>query len=156
MSIINQGVFIGRFCFDMELKQSKGGKTYLRNTVAVDGYKKDSPSTFVPVIFWDERAKFVDKYFSKGDPVGISYTLRNGTQTVYDGGEPVLNKDGEEIEQERLEVVVTDVQFMPANTPKGGGQKQATGGNVQPKSTEAPSIDLNDFEDIGDDEDLPF
>lgn len=156
MSIKNQGVFIGRFCFNMELKQTKGGKTYLRNTIAIDGYKKDSPSTFVPVVFWDERANFVNKHFSKGDPVGISYALRNGTYTVYDGGEPVLSKDGEEIEQERLEVVVTDVQFMPANTPKGGEQKQATGGNTQPKSMQAPSIDLNDFEDIGDDEDLPF
>lgn len=152
MSIINQGGFIGRFCSNMELKQTKGGKTYLRNTVAVDGYKKDSPTTFVPVTFWDEKANFVNKYFSKGDPVGISYTLRSRKQPVYDGGAPVLGKDGEELQQERLEVVVTDVQFMPANTPKGGGQQKQAGGNTM----QSNSIDLNDFEDIGDDEDLPF
>lgn len=157
MSIKNQGVFIGRFCADMELKESKGGKSYLRNTIAIDGYKKDSPSIFVPVTFWDGQAEFVGKHFAKGDPVGITYALRSGKQPVYDAGVPVLGKDGEELQQERLEVVVLDVQFMPANTPKGGQQKQA-GQQTRAQAIEQASsqIDLNDFEDIGDDEDLPF
>lgn len=78
----------------------------------------------MPVTFWDEKANFVSKYFSKGDPVGISYTLRSGKQPVYQGGEPVLGKDGEELQQTKLEVVVTDVQFLPANTPKVAGRSR--------------------------------
>ena len=153
MSINNQGSFIGRFCADMELKQTQGGKAYLRNTVAVDGYKKDSPSIFVPVTFWEQKAEFVAKHFSKGDPVGITYALRSGKQKVYSDGAPVLGKDGEELEQERLEIMVMQVSFMPANTPK-----DKSVGSAAPKQTQqtaAPQLDLNDFEEI-DDDDIPF
>lgn len=93
---------IGRLVRDVKLESTQGGKSYLKNAIAID--RKGEGTDFIPIIAWEKTAEFIDKYFSKGSRIGISGRIQTSTYT----------KDGKS--RTSVDVVVEEVTFCESKT----------------------------------------
>lgn len=147
--MINCVVLQGRLVADPEVRQTTSGKSVANFRIAVDRtYSKDGnrQADFITIVAWESTADFISKYFSKGSMIA----LRGEIQT-----RNYEDKDGNK--RTAFEVIAREVSFC--------GSKNET----SPAPTQAPT-DLNqvtapgtytmpagdDFEEIPDDDDLPF
>ena len=131
---MNSVQLVGRFTRDPEIKYSNGGATIARFSVAVDRrFAKEGEQTadFINVIAFGKTAEFVEKYFHKGNRIGIVGRIQTGSYK---------NKDGATVYT--TDVVAENVEFVES---KGGNNQQ------QPQ----PPADFVNIPDIPDEE-LPF
>lgn len=157
--MLNKVILMGRLVADPELRQTTSAISVCRFRVAVDRpYVKDRErqADFIGVTCWRQTAEFVSRYFSKGKMIIVEGSLRNNDYT---------DKDG--VKHYTLEVQADNVSFGEA---KGGGSginvgenfeppKQQYTQNTQRSETVSEPIqigDLNDFEEILSDGEIPF
>lgn len=142
---MNSVNLVGRLCADPELKVTQSGKNYTRFRLAVDrSYVKsgeERQSDFFSIIAWNKTAEFVSKYFSKGDRIGITGTLRADNYTAQDG-----------TKRESVEVWVDNAEFVDSNK-KTNNQSDSAKNISKPQNTNQE--DLNIIVDNVDN-DLPF
>ena len=72
---INSTVIVGRLTRDPEVKQTQSGISVCNFTLAVDRQYKSGDerlTDFIDCVAWRHTADFLGKYFSKGDPVGVT------------------------------------------------------------------------------------
>lgn len=143
--MMNCITLMGRLTANPELRVATTGKEVCRFRIAVERSGPNRTADFIPIICFGSSANFVEKYFSKGSMIAVQGKLQTGSYT---------DKDGKKINS--FEVVADEVSFC--------GDKRAAGQTApkeqsEPKdegtgyySTAAPS----DFDEIVDDEDLPF
>ena len=67
--MINKVFLEGRLVRDCELKQSKGGNTYLQNCLAVS--KGDEKVDFINVTFFGKSADLLSSWCGKGDLISL-------------------------------------------------------------------------------------
>lgn len=91
---MNNVVLIGRLVRDIELKSTQGGKTFAIFTLAIDrdmskekkqeakGY---ATADFVPCKAWNNQAKLLSKYVSKGQKVAIVGSIETSNYTDNEG-----------------------------------------------------------------------
>lgn len=128
---MNSAILMGRMTADAEIKTTQSGKEVTSFTVAVDKYTKkgeDRQANFIDVVAWEKTATFINQYFHKGSMIALQGSIQ--TRTYED-------KNGNK--RKAVEVLADRVYFC------GGKQDK-------PANTE-PNID---FEEIGNDEELPF
>lgn len=120
------------------MKHTQGGKGFTRFTVAVDRPTKQSEekqADFINIVAWDKTAEFVCKYFSKGQRIALTGSIRTGDYT---------DKDGKK--RYTFDIWVNNVEFCESKkeAAPAANQKQA---NKKPDAAymEMPSGD-----------DLPF
>ena len=131
--MINNVTLIGRLCSDVELRTTNSGKSVANFRVAVDrSYSKgDNKQTdFITIVAWESTADFISKYFSKGSMIALRGEIQTRSYEDSNGNKRVA-----------VEVLAKEVSFC-------GGKNEA---NQAPTQMSAP-----DFEEIGDDEGLPF
>ncbi len=131
---MNKLSLVGRIARDIDVRQSQGGKTVARFTVAAQRKYKNSEgkydADFIPCVCFDKSAEFVSKYFKKGDMIGVTGHLQSGS---YEG------KNGKVY---TLDCYVDDTEFV-------GGSKS--------ESKPASQEDDDGFTNVPDDIDaLPF
>ena len=128
---MNNVSLVGRLTVDPEVKHTQNGTAYTRFNVAVDRPVKrgeEKQADFITVVAWNKTAEFVCKYFSKGQRIGLTGSIRTGSYTDKDG-----NK------RNTVEVWANNVEFVEKKT------------SVQP-TVQPETIDIT----VPDDEDLPF
>ena len=142
---INNCVFMGRICNDLELKQTQSGKHVLSFTLAVDSSFKQQDGTyktnFINFGAWEQKADFSSRYFKKGSLIAITGELNQRTYQGQDGKNHSV-----------YEVFVSQVSFA-------GEKKDDNGGNYQqskPNNAQQPQENLGDFEEVIGGGDLPF
>ena len=145
----------GRLVADPELSQAQNGKSYVKFRVAIDRGFKDAngqrQSDFATFAAWDKTAEFICRNFKKGQMIGLTAQFRNNNWTDQNG-------------QKRY-----DYYFAVREAYFGGDRaqdsNQATGGYAAPQapSSYTPQPAYNNtiantpnFEDIPNDDDLPF
>lgn len=129
----------GRVTNDIELKTTQQGTSVCSFTVAVDRPAVKDKTDFIDCVAWRQKAEFLGKYFAKGDGIEITGVL---TTRNYE------DKSGNK--RKAVEVVCDQVSF-----PKG--KKRSDGDNSQQDNAPVYSgYDSANFEELGDDEDLPF
>lgn len=129
----------GRVTNDIELKTTQQGTSVCSFTVAVDKPAVKDKTDFIDCVAWRQKAEFLSKYFAKGDGIEITGVL---TTRNYE------DKNGNK--RKAVEVVCDQVSF-----PKG--KKKSDGDNSQQDNTPAYSgYDSPNFEELGEDEVLPF
>lgn len=131
---MNSVQLVGRFTKDPDVKYTNGGATIARFSVAVDRrFAKEGEQTadFINVVAFGKTAEFIEKYFHKGNRIGIVGRIQTGSYK---------NKDGATVYT--TDVVAENVEFVES---KGGNNQQ------QPQ----PPADFVNVPDIPDDE-LPF
>lgn len=128
---MNNVSLVGRLTADPEVKHTQSGTAYTRFSVAVDRQVKqgeEKQADFITIVAWNKTAEFVCKYFSKGQRIGLTGSIRTGSYTDKDG-----NK------RNTVEVWANNVEFVEKKT------------SVQP-TVQPETIDIT----VPDDEDLPF
>ena len=143
---MNNCSFIGRIAQDVELKSTQNGVSVCSFSLAVDRPgSKERKTDFIPVVAWEKTAEFISRYFGKGQKIGLTGTL---TTRAY------LDKN----EQKRIAFeVVADRAFFCEKSENGGATTPTAAPSAQNAFSAAVSIgNVETFEEIEDEEDLPF
>ena len=96
---MNQINLIGRIGKEPEAKETEGGKTITRTTLAVSNSKEHTE--WFNIVAWENAAKTISKYAHKGDIIQL--TGRVETREY--------EKDGDK--KRITEVVVSQVELLP-------------------------------------------
>lgn len=141
--MLNCATIMGRLTADPELRVATSGKEVCRFRVAVDRPGGDRVADFINVTCFSSTANFVARYFQKGSMIAVQGKIQTGSYN-----------DDKGVKRYTFEIVAGEVSFC-------GDKKSA--GQSAPK---APSNDEgtgyysnavpSDFDEIADDEDLPY
>lgn len=137
--MLNYIVLQGRFCKDPELRRTQSGTAVASFTLAVsrDFSDKDT-ADFIDVVAWKSTAEFVSKYFSKGRTAVVSGRLQMRDWTDKEG-----NK------RRSAEVIAERVYF-------GDSKRETLLSNTDNSDVADTSYGYADFEEIQNEDDLPF
>ncbi len=129
---MNNVVLVGRLTKDVDLRSTAGGTSVCTFTLAVDrrfkGKDGDKQADFIPVVAWRQLADLCSKYLSKGQQAAVRGSLQIRSYEDKNGNKRTI-----------AEVVAEEVKFFDS------GQKKERDNDYVPQ-----------FEDIEDDENLPF
>lgn len=141
--MFNRAILIGRLTAGPELKQTPGGVFLTNFQLAADRRYRDKDgerrADFITIVCWRQAAEFVCKYFRKGDPIGIEGSIQTRSYEDKQGNKRTA-----------VEVAADSVFFVGGNKTQGRG-RTGQGGRYN-----APSADVEDFEEVEMDNDLPF
>ena len=130
--MINNVVLMGRLVAAPELRSTGTGISVTSFTLAVErAYAKSGEqrqADFIDCVAWRNTAEFITKYFQKGSMIAVTGSIQ--TRNYED-------KNGNK--RKAVEIIVNSVSFC--------GSKADT--SVPPSSNA-------DFDELGEDEDLPF
>lgn len=158
--MLNKVIIMGRLTADPELRQTQSGIANCRFSVAVDRpYQKDKEkqADFIRVTAWRQTAEFVSRYFSKGKMIIVEGSLRNNDYTDANG-----------VKHYSMDVQADNVMFGESkNSAAQGGSYSGEPTFQQPAYQQAPAQsqpapesiqlgNLNDFEEILSDGEVPF
>lgn len=136
---MNNVSLIGRLTADPELKYTQSGKGFTRFTVAVDRPTKqgeEKQADFINIVAWDKTAEFVCKYFSKGQRIALTGSIRTGDYT---------DKDGKK--RYTFDIWVNNVEFC---------ESKAKTHMVQPQPEQQKNIENMSNDNFGNFDGLPF
>lgn len=158
---MNKVILVGRLTKDPEVKNTASQVPFCNFTVAVDRRFKDAngqrQADFISCVAWRQTASFIGSYFRKGSKIGISGSIQTRTYDDNNGQKRYVT-----------EVVVDEAEFVEsanagaaatAQRPQGNGSvppppppqgSVAASAPVAPKSSIAPSMDDDSFDDGGD------
>ena len=153
--MMNCVVLVGRLTADPELRSTQSGVSVCSFGIAVDrrfSSGGERQADFIDCVAWRQTAEFVAKYFSKGKLIGIEGSIQ--TRNYED-------KQGNR--RKAVEVQVDNATFIGSKAESGGSSSYA-GGFDAPPPPAAPaqqnvayqSGSVDDFQEITNDEDLPF
>ena len=149
--MLNKIILVGRLVRDPELNTTNSGIAVCKFTVAVNRpYQKDKEkqADFINVTAWRGTAEFVSKYFSKGSVIIVEGKLQNNDYT-----------DKEGIKHYSMQVMADGVNFggsKSENTSQAESNSNAIAQTVEGAGTPIQIGDLNDFEEILSDGEIPF
>ena len=133
----NVVVLVGRIVRGPEVRYTPSQTAVARFTVAVDRpFSRDNEQNadFISCVAFGKSAEFIEKYFTKGKPIGITGRIQTGSYT---------NKDG--VKVYTTDVVAERVEFV--------GNKGESGGSAAQRND--PDIPEG-FSALEDEEDCPF
>jgi single-strand DNA-binding protein len=128
---MNNVVLMGRICATPELKYTANQVPVTSFNLAVDRRFNKEETDFITIVAWRQTAEFICKYFSKGSLIALQGAIQSRTYDDKYGNKRTV-----------IEVVADQVYFTGE---KRDSQPQAVG-----------QTQNDDFEEISDDEDLPF
>lgn len=136
---MNVAALTGRLTSDPELRKTPNGVSVARFTIAVDrNYTpkgEEKKVDFLDCIAWRNDAEFICNYFVKGQMIAVSGEIQTDS----------YEKDG--IKRKKWEIKVDNVSFC------GGKNEQSNTVAVANNATTTP---IDDFEEVLNDDDLPF
>ena len=146
--MLNCIVLMGRLVADPELRTTTTGKSVCSFRIAVDrGYVKageERKADFIPVVAWEGTANFVSRYFSKGSMIAVQGQLQSRQY-----------EDNSGAKRTAYEVLAREVSFCGSKAETGTNTAFAAPAQAAPAPAYQTAVP-GDFEDIPDDEDLPF
>lgn len=138
--MLNCVTLIGRLVADAEIRTTTTGKDVATFRIAVDrSFQKageQKQADFIDIVAWENNARFVSKYFSKGSTIAVLGSIQT---------RPYEDKNGNK--RTAFEVVARELSFC-------GGRSEKSSADKSPKPTYSPVPD--DFDEIGTDDDLPY
>lgn len=141
---MNSVCLLGRLTADPELKTTTGsGVSVTSFTLAVDrSYTpkgQERQTDFITCVAWRGTAEFISKHFRKGQRMAVQGSLQTRKYTANDGSQRTVYE------------VVVDNAFFCESKNEPSSEMVAAMSNYS-----APDVLGNGFEEIADDEDLPF
>ena len=137
---MNKCELVGRLTKDPELKLTSNQTAYCNFTIAVDRRFKDSngqrQADFINCVAWKQTATFVQKYFHKGNRIGIVGSIQ--TRQYEDNGG---------VKHFVTEVIVDEAEFVESQTQTAPApQTQAEPTQDNAPAEEAPAVGALPFE----------
>lgn len=112
---MNSVQLVGRFTREPEIRYTEGGLSIARFTLAVDRrFKKDGApnADFIRCIAFGKTAEFIEKYFNKGNKIGIIGRIQTGDYTNADG-----------VKVYTIDVVVESAEFVESKAARSQSGK---------------------------------
>lgn len=149
MASLNKVILIGHLTADPELKQTQSGIAVTSFSIGVTrrfARNGEQPtSDFINIVAWRQQAEFVTKYFHKGNAICIVGSLQTRNYVDQQGNKRYVT-----------EVVADEISFVEKKSdPPGAHQYEPTGETTPAFSNDAANAAPN-FEEVADDDDLPF
>lgn len=152
--MLNRVILMGRLTADPELKQTPNGISVVSFSLAVDrnfaGKGAERQTDFINCVAWRQTAEFISRYFAKGRMMAVEGSLQVRNYV-----------DKNENKRQAVEVVVDQAYFAdsknaaPSSSPAPSYQSAAPAyAPVAPIAFNAGSVE--DFQEIDDEDDLPF
>ena len=148
----NKIILGGRLTSAPELKQTQSGIPVCSFSIAVNrrfGFKdaNQPQADFFNVTAWRQTAEFVHRYFTKGSSILVVGSLQNRSWTDQSGQKHYAT-----------DVVADEVSFVDsrAESDAHAADNTAAGSYVPAAYTAQAPAQAPSFEDIQQDEDLPF
>ena len=146
---MNKSIIMGRLTADPELRQSQNGTATCRFTVAVNRQFKNDKGEydvdFITCIAVKNKAEHVARYFTKGKLIAVEGSIRTGSYK---------DRNHPNITHYTTDIAVDNVYFCG---DKAERQSPSYPPTDEPASEPAQSYgNLNDFEDIFSDGEVPF
>jgi single-strand DNA-binding protein len=142
---LNKVILGGRLTADPELKTTPSGVSVTTFTVAVNRRGKDEQAAdFFTVTAWRQTAEFITKYFGKGSSICVVGSLQNRS----------WEKDGQK--HYATEIVADEACFVDSRSETITANAPAARVTNTPPAPVATPGAQTQFEEIGDDEELPF
>lgn len=114
---MNLVALIGRNTRDLELVQSKSGKSVVSFALAVNkDFKKEDgtyDADFIDCVAFDKRAEAIAKYVHKGDRLAINGKISTRTYTKKDGSTA-----------KAVEIIVDGFEFLESKKEKTEAKEQ--------------------------------
>lgn len=101
---MNNVSLVGRLTRDPETRYAQNGTAVTKFSIAVDRrFKKEGEQTadFICCVSFGKTAEFVEKYFSKGQRIGLTGRIQTGSYT---------NKEGQKVYT--TDIVAENVEFV--------------------------------------------
>lgn len=137
---LNKVIEGGRLTTDPELKQTPSGISVTSFTIAVNRRGKSDVTDFFNVTAWRQTAEFICTYFRKGSSICIVGSLQNRQWEDKNGNKHIST-----------EIVADEANFVDAKGENTHRADYDDSGYETPAPAPAPK-----FEELGDDETLPF
>ena len=102
---MNNVSLVGRLTRDPEIKATNSGSTYARFSIAVDRRGKDAGTDFINIVAFGKTSEFIERYFRKGQRIGINGRIQTGS---YEG------KDGKKVYT--FDVIAENVEFVESKS----------------------------------------
>jgi single-strand DNA-binding protein len=142
---LNKVILLGRITQDLEIRQTTSGTACLTFTVAVDRNFKNQngeyDTDFITCVAWKNTAEFIGRYFGRGRMIALEGSLRTRTYEDKNGSKHSVT-----------EVFVDNASFTGEKKEE---QKSYIPQPQQPAQQDA-FIDMNGFEKVFSDGDVPF
>lgn len=137
---MNKIIITGRTTADCELKQTTSGTSVTSFSVAVKRTFKNAngeyESDFFECVAYNKTAETISRYVKKGDLIGIEGRLQKRSYT---------NRDDRKVYV--TEIIVENIEFL---------QSKKQDEQTAPSFAEADPFKGASFEEINDDDNLPF
>ena len=169
---MNKVILMGRLTADPNLNQTPSGVSSCRFTIAINRpfankQTRERDADFISCVAWRQTAEFINRYFKKGSMICVEGTLRNNNYQ---------DKKHPDITHYNTDVLVDSAEFCGSKAETGTGNSNysapqnnnnyGSGYQAAPQQTASqqstPNNDsmsygnLNDFEEILSDGDVPF
>ena len=146
---LNKVVLGGRLTADPELRSTQGGVSVTSFSVAINRrYAKPGESAqtdFINVVAWRQQAEFITKYFRKGSSICICGSLQSRSWT-----------DNEGKKRYATDVVCDEVMFVDSKSESSAQNSAFTPDYTAAMQNPASMPAEPKFEEIAEDDDLPF
>ena len=146
--MLNCAAIMGRLTADPELKKTSQDISVCSFTVAVDRnfvkQGEERQADFIDVTAWRQQAEFVSRFFHKGSMIAVNGSIQTRNWEDKNG-----NK------RKSTEIIADNISFC------GGKNDNNTGASAAPAAFNEPATsystaDEGDFQEIPDEDDLPF
>ncbi len=151
--MLNCAVIMGRLVADPELRTTPSGISVISFRVAVDRnfvrQGEERQADFIDVVAWRQTAEFVSRYFRKGSMIAVQGSIQTRNYEDRNGNKRTA-----------VEIVADNVSFCGSKAESGtAGSNNAARYEEPARPQAAPAFasgGMGDFNDIQDDDELPF
>ena len=145
----NRCIFVGNLTKDPELKKTPNGVSVTSFSIAVSRRfvkQGEQPQVdFINIVAWRTTAEFIARYFNKGKPILICGQLQTRSWTDQNGQKRYTT-----------EVVADEATFVENKGSSGGSPAPSPFENAAPFAPTYGNDLQGDFEELPDDDPLPF
>lgn len=139
--MMNKIILIGRLARDPELRFTASGKAVATFSLAVNRpFSKEREADFFNIVVWGRSAENCANYIEKGRLVAIDGRLQNRTYETQAGEKRYIT-----------EVVANTVEFLD-----WGNKDRQSAPATQNNDFDSIDIDIDEFQAMDEDEDIPF
>ena len=156
MASFNKVILIGNMTADPELKQTPSGVSVCSFSIAVNRRFKAEEGQqnvdFINIVAWRQQAEFVSRYFKKGTPILICGQIQTRNYTDNQGQKRYVT----EVVADEVSFVESKGESKPAEPTVSAPPNPASFGNKSYKPTGYTANNNPQFEELPNDEQLPF
>lgn len=149
MASLNKVILIGHLTADPELKQTQSGIAVTSFSIGVTrrfARNGEQPtSDFINIVAWRQQAEFVTKYFHKGNAICVVGSLQTRNYVDQQGNKRYVT-----------EVVADEISFVEKKSDAPGAHQYEPTGETTPAFSNDAANAAPNFEEVADDDDLPF